>query len=88
MADWEFLQKEPSERLAKLEHFSMEKEGVEFVITVREYVSPPDPSMKFFAGAGQELNRKSAPFRPVGWGSTKFDALRACLQEIRKFPVE
>jgi hypothetical protein len=88
MADWEFCQSSPEERLAKLQHFSMEKQGVEFVITVKEFVSPPDQTMKFYAEANREVNQGTAPFRPVGWGGTLLEALRACMQGIRKFPYE
>jgi hypothetical protein len=88
MADWEFCQHSPEERLAKLHHFSIEKAGVEFVITIKEYVSPPEATMKFYAEANREVNQSSAPFRPVGWGSTLLEALRACIGSIRKFPYE
>ena len=49
MSDWPYAQEKPTERLCKIEHFSMLKPhaggDVEFLITVREYVNPPDPAM-------------------------------------------
>ena len=47
MSDWHFAQEEPTERLCKIEQYSMLKQqaggDVEFPITVREYVNPPRP---------------------------------------------
>lgn len=88
MADWEFCQSDAEERLAKIRYFSFLKNDVEFTIAVKEYVSPPDPMMKFFAEGDKELNQSIAPFRPTGWGGSLRDALAACMQTIRKFPYE
>jgi hypothetical protein len=92
LEDWKYAQRTDSERLAKLHYFSMQKEQgsdkVEFVITVREYVRPPDPSMPFFAEADKETNQKTAPFRPCGWGQSLSEAVSNCMDEIRRFPYE
>jgi hypothetical protein len=69
VSDWTFAQEKAPEQLCKLHHFAMNKDGVEFVITVREYVTPPDPTMKFFAQAGKQTNQRTAPFTPPGWGT-------------------
>jgi len=88
VADWEFCQNDAEERLAKIRYFSMMKGDVEFTISVKEFVSPPDLMMKFFAEGDKELNQSTAAFRPTGWGGSMRDALAACLQTIRKFPYE
>ena len=92
MPDWVFAQNQPSEQLCKLEHFSMKKQQasgeIEFLITVKEYVTPPDPTMKFFAQADKQTNQNSAPFTPCGWGHTIYEALSQCLKAINKFPYE
>jgi len=92
MPDWEFAQNHPSEQLCKLQHFSVKKRQtageVEFLITVKEYVTPPDPTMKFFAQSDKQTNQKTAPFTPCGWGHTIYEALSQCLKAIDKFPYE
>jgi hypothetical protein len=92
MPDWIFAQNDPSEQLCKLHHFSMKKrqEGgeVEFFITVKEFVTPPDPTMRFFAQADKQTNQKTAPFFPSGWGHTIYEALNQCLKAIERFPYE
>ena len=93
MTDWKFAQRDPGERLAHLHHFSMIKpyggdQEVEFVITVREYITPKEPSMLFFATADKQVNQKRAPYTPCGWGRTSLEALSACMEVIRKFPYE
>ena len=49
MSEWFYAQETPAERLCKLEHYAVLKQQaggeVEFLITVREYVNPPDPAM-------------------------------------------
>jgi hypothetical protein len=90
--DWKFAQREDSERLAKVHYFSMQKQQgsdeIEFVITVREYVKPKDPSILFFAQADKETNQKTAPYKPCGWGRSLLEALSKCMDEIRRFPYE
>jgi hypothetical protein len=89
LSDWKYAQSEPSDRLCKLHHFSMMRpnpEGeVEFFITVREYVDPPDPAMRFFAQADKEVSRGVAPHRPVGWGPDLLTALSECVKAVRRF---
>lgn len=92
MADWEFLQKDNAEQLARVDHYSMCKldesgKEVEFIIAVHEYLTPKDPMMKFLAKANRDVNQKIGGITPAGWGSTASKALSACLEMIRKFPV-
>ena len=61
---------------------------VDFVITVREYVSPPDPAMRYVAQTDKQTNQKTAPYTPTGWGSTLEIALVECLKAIRLFRYE
>jgi len=58
------------------------------VITVKEYVNPPYPTMRFLAQADKQTNQKIAPFTPNGWGSSLFEALSECIREIHRFPYE
>ena len=92
MAEWTYAQEDPAERLCKIERYGVIKKHaggeVEFLITVREYVNPPDPAMRFLAQADKQLNQKSAPYTPTGWGGSLLQALAECIQAIRKFPYE
>lgn len=92
MSDWTFAQREPEEHLARLHHFSMiRKQGdsaVEFTITVKEYVSPPDPAMPFYAFADKQTNQRTIPYTPNGWGRTLLEALSRCRDSIMRFPYE
>ncbi len=92
MAEWRYAQDKPTERLCKIEHYSMVKQQldgeVEFLITVREYIDPPDPAMRFLAQADKAINQKSAPYIPIGWGPSLLQALAECMKGIRKFPYE
>jgi hypothetical protein len=92
MEEWTFAQSDPSEELAQLRHFSVKKRQpdgeIEFVITVKEYATPKDQSLRFFAQADKQTNQKTAPFTPCGWGSTLLKALAECVQEIHRFPYE
>ena len=92
MSDWSFAQRDEAEQLAKLEHFSVMKQAAsgdkEIRIALYEYISPPEPSMKFVARADQPLYQKTAPVVPIGWGNNRLAALSACLSMIRKFPFE
>ena len=92
MTDWKFAQRDVAEHLAMLHHFSMLKvqsgQEIEFVITVREYVTPRDPSMPFFATADKQTNQRTAPYTPCGWGRTLLEALSLCMESVRKFPYE
>ncbi|MDQ6706115.1 MAG: hypothetical protein M3Z85_09120 [Acidobacteriota bacterium] len=92
MKEWGFAQSEAADRLAQLQFFSVEKRHargeIEFVITVREYVSPKEPEMLFFAEADKQTNQKVAAFTPSGWGRTLLDALSECIRAIHRFPYE
>lgn len=92
MTDWKFAEVDPAEELAQVHYFSMKKtqgeDEVEFLISVREFVTPKDPSMLFFAEADKQTNQRAAPYTPRGWGRTLLEALAACMAEVRRFPYE
>jgi hypothetical protein len=92
LAEWTFAENDPSEELCLLHHFAMKKRqpngDVEFLITVREYISPPDPALKFFAQADKQTNQKTAPYTPCGWGVSLVQALAECVRAIHRFPYE
>ena len=93
MNDWRFAQKNDSEELALLHHFSFKKQHqggeVGFVITVREFAAPPKGQFAhFFAQADKYVNQKTAPILPTGWGNSILEALTACVRMIREFPYE
>lgn len=88
MSDWKFIETHPTEHFCRVESFAIQKNGVEFHITVREFHQPPDPAMPFFAQADKQVNQKSAVYTPSGWGSTMNDAVWECIKAIRKFPYE
>jgi hypothetical protein len=92
MNDWGYAQSDPSEQLARIHYFSVMKAHasgqVEFTITVREYFTPQDPALLFFAQADKQTNQKVAPYTPTGWGRTLLEALEVCIREIGRFPYE
>jgi hypothetical protein len=92
MKEWGFAQTHNSQELALLHFFSVKKQHaggeVEFRITVKEFVTPAEPTMHFFAQADKDINQKVAPFKPMGWGKTLLDALAECIRSINKFPYE
>ena len=93
MRDWGFAQTHSSQQLALIHHFSMMKPKVgggevEFLITVREYMTPPEPAMHFFAQADKQTNQAVAPYTPSGWGKTLLEALSECVRAINRFPYE
>jgi hypothetical protein len=92
LAEWTYVDTEASEAFCQLQYFGFTKKqaggNVDFVITLREYVNPPDPAMKFFAQADKQTNQKTAPFTPVGWGASVSTALHECVKAIRRFPYE
>ena len=92
MREWGFAQTHTSQELAQLHYFSVKKAQtsgeVEFLITVKEYVTPKEPTMHFFAQTDKEVNQKTAPFRPSGWGKTLQDALAECIRALNRFPYE
>ncbi len=91
-SEWTFAQASPAQQLAQLHFYSiLKKQGdaeIEFVITVKEYVTPKDPAMRFFASADKQTNQKTAPFTPCGWGKTLLDALAECMRAVDRFPYE
>ena len=90
MSEWEFAQAEPEQQLAKVHLFSMVKQqdggDVEFTITVKEYLTPKDPAMGYFAEADKQTNQGVAPYTPIGWGKTLLAALAQCMREVERFP--
>ncbi len=71
MSDWKFAQKDVSEELALLHHFSFKRQQgvceVRFVITVKEFAAPPQGQFaRFFAQADKHVNQKIAPILPKG----------------------
>jgi hypothetical protein len=92
MAEWTFAQTEAAEELAQLHFFSLNKQQgdqvIEFRITVKEFATPNRLAMKFFAEADKQVNQKTAPYTPNGWGSTLLLALSDCVKAIRRFPYE
>ena len=92
MSEWEFAQANPEQQLALVHHFSMlkQQEGgpVEFVITVKQFLTPKDPAMSYFAEADKQTNQGVAPYTPVGWGQTLLSALAQCMREVERFPYK
>jgi len=92
VADWVYAEVDPAEELAQLHHFSFKKrepEGeIEFVITVKEFASRNALQMRFYAQADKEINQRTAPFRPFGWGDSLLHALSECMRAIRQFPYD
>lgn len=92
MAEWRFAQTDPADELAILHHFSMKKKGgdetVEFVITVKEFATPKEESMRFMATADKQVFQKGVPFYPAGWGNSMLKALGDCLVQIKQFPYD
>jgi hypothetical protein len=91
--EWHFTKTHPSEALARLRFFSMTKSqpggDVDFRITVKEFAVPPaGQRLRYFAVADKQVNQKSAPLLPSGWGDSVQEALEGCLQLIRQFPYE
>lgn len=92
MAEWTYVETQPSEQFCQLHQFAIKQKyadgDVEFIITVREYIDPPDPAMKFLAEADKQTNQQTAPYTPMGWGPTIAEALSECLKAVRRFPYE
>jgi len=92
MKEWGFAQISPSDHLAQLHQFSICKKHakgeIEIFITVREYITPKDPELLFFAQADKETNQRTASYRPTGWGRTLLDALSECIKSVHRFPYE
>lgn len=93
MKEWGFAQTNPNEELAQVHYFSMKKHQpngreVEFLITVKEFITPKEPTMHFFAQADKDTNQHTAAYRPSGWGKTMLEALSECVRAINRFPYE
>ena len=88
MKEWTFAQTAPSEELAQLSFYSVKHDGVEFLITVKEFVTPNDPAMLYFAQADKQTNQKTLPYTASGWGRTMLEALSECIKSVRRFPYE
>ena len=92
VTEWVYAQGDPAEELAELHYFSFKKrqpEGdIEFVITVKEFASRNALQMRFYAQADKEVNQRTAPFRPFGWGDSLLRALSECLDAIRQAPYD
>jgi len=92
-SDWTFAQLEPTDELAKVHIFSMQKiqsdgSEVEFIITVKEYIDRNVQHMRYFAEANKQTNQNTAPFTPCGWGESLLQALSECVRAIHRFPYE
>ena len=92
MAEWVYAQLDTAEELAQLHYFCFKKRQpdgeVEFVITVKEFAARNALQMRFYAQADKEVNQKTAPFRPFGWGDTLLRALTECMKTIRQYPYD
>jgi hypothetical protein len=93
MNDWVYAQGHASEQLARLHYFSMLKQvqggaEVEFTITVKEFATPKDGALVFFAQSDKQTNQGVAPYTPCGWGKTLLGALQECVREINRFPYQ
>lgn len=90
MNDWGYAQNDPSEQLARLHFFSMIKhqdgQEIEFTIKVKEFITPKDGAMLFFAEADKQTNQKVFPYTPCGWGRTMLLALSECIKAVNRFP--
>jgi hypothetical protein len=87
-----YAQTDPAEELAELHYFSFKKrqaeDEIEFVITVKEFAPRNALQMRFYAQADKDVNQRTAPFRPFGWGDSLVRALSECMQAIRQYPYE
>jgi hypothetical protein len=90
--EWKYLQRDPSEALARLHFFSIKKKHssgeLEARITVKEFATAEMRDLQFFATADVELNQKQMKFQPCGWSETLMGALAECLKNLRKFEYE
>lgn len=92
MSEWTFVESNKAYKLCKIHQFGMTRPqpdgDVDFLITVKEYVTPPDPAMRFFAQADRQTNQETLAYTPSGWGSTLLTALAECIRAIEKFPYQ
>jgi len=61
-------------------------EEIEFTIIVKEFITPKDPALRFFAQADKQTNQRVMPFTPCGWGTTLLVALEECVKAVNRFP--
>ena len=57
-------------------------------ITVKEFITPKEPTMHFFAQADKQTNQAHGALSPSGWGKTMLEALSECVRAINRFPYE
>ncbi len=92
MREWSFAQTNPGEGLTHLHLCSVKKKQdhreIEFRITVHEYGSPRDGSMRFFAEADKETSQSCAPCTPCGWASMLLKALSECVRNVHSLPYQ
>jgi hypothetical protein len=90
--DWGYAQANPAEQLARVHLFSMKKlqdgREIDLTITVKEFFTPKDPAMPFFAQADVQTNQSAAAYTPCGWGKTLLEALEMCVREVNRFPFQ
>ena len=93
MEEWKYAETNPAAEFAEVRYFSVKKHqpagDVEFLITVKEYAHPArGEGLRFFAQVDKQINQKTAPHTPCGWGSTLLTALADCVRAINQFPYE
>ena len=92
MSDWRFAQSARSQHLAQLHWFSVKGkyrgEDREFRIIVREYYTPPDPAMPFYAEAEWPVEPAAGDLTPFGWGATLLKALAECVSAVDRLSQE
>jgi hypothetical protein len=92
LSDWHFAQSNRSQHLAQLHWFSVTKRfrgrNLEFRIVVREFYTPPDPAMPFYAEAEWPASPGEGDLTPFGWGGTLLKALAECVAAIERLPQE
>ncbi len=92
LSDWRFAQSGRKQHLAQLHWFSMKKKyrgkELEFRIVVREYYTPPDPAMPFYAEAEWPVEPAPEHLTPFGWGGTLLKALAECVAAVDHLPEE
>jgi hypothetical protein len=90
MNDWGYAQAHAKEQLARLHFFSMKKietgGEIDLTITVKEFFTPQERALAFFAQSDIQTNQGIAPYTPSGWGQTLLEALEACVREVNRFP--
>jgi len=91
LEEWIFAQADTSQQLAKVHYFSMTKchagGEVEVTITVKEFHTPKDAALRFFAKANIQTNQGDAPYTPCGWGDSILSALSECMREVERFEL-